>query len=270
MTRIVEVREVFKNYRQGGVFGRSRKIEVLKNINLDLEEGECLGLLGSSGSGKSTLGRLVLGLESPDSGTIAYQGRDLKSLAKDERCQWRREVQVVFQNSHGAVNPRFSASRVIGEPLSNFEKLSGNGLRRRVGELMERVGLFGRDQDKLPHQFSGGELQRICIARALASAPRLVVLDEAVSSLDMNSQGLVLDLLDEARRESGASFLFISHDIRVIFKMADKLAVMNDGRVTFQTSDLDHLGQAEEVCDPTLINLARAILPSGPGNMEAA
>lgn len=270
MKNLVEVKNVYKSYRQGGLFGRRREIEVLRDISLAIEEGQCLGLLGSSGSGKSTLGRLVLGLESPDSGLISYRNKDLKSYGQAERRKWRREVQVVFQNSHGAVNPRFSASRIIGEPLNNFENLSGSALRKRVGELMEKVGLRGRDQDKPPHQFSGGELQRICIARALASSPRLIVLDEAVSSLDMNSQGLVLDLLDEARRASGASFLFISHDIRVIFKMADKLAVMGDGRITFHTADLDRLGAQDKVCDPTLISLARAILPSGPGKLEAA
>ncbi|MDR1041520.1 MAG: ATP-binding cassette domain-containing protein [Deltaproteobacteria bacterium] len=265
MSNIIEVCGVCKSYRQGGLFGRKTELQVLQDINLTIEEGACLGLLGSSGCGKSTLGRLVLGLEPPDSGAVIYQNRDLRTLKGQERSSWRREVQVVFQNSHGAVNPRFTAGQIIGEPLSNFERLSGESLRKRVGGLMEKVGLHGRDQDKLPHQFSGGELQRICIARSFASSPKLVVLDEAVSSLDMNSQVVVLDILAEARRESGASFLFISHDVRVIFKIADKLAVMKEGQITYQTSDLDSLGLTEKVTDPTLISLAKAILPSGYG-----
>jgi nickel transport system ATP-binding protein len=246
------------------MFGFKRKLEVLKDINVTIDEGESLGLLGSSGSGKSTLGRLVLGLESPDSGDILYDGRPLSEIKGEERKKWRRNVQVVFQNSHGAVNPRFTASRIIGEPLVNFMGLSGKSKRDKVGELMEKVGLDGDHQDKLPHQFSGGELQRVCIARALASSPKLIVLDEAVSSLDMGSQGKVLDLLDEARRDTGASYLFISHDVRVIFKLSDKLAVMSDGEISFQTKDLDSIGDGKTPMNEVLKDLSLAILDPTP------
>ncbi|MDR2406272.1 MAG: dipeptide/oligopeptide/nickel ABC transporter ATP-binding protein, partial [Deltaproteobacteria bacterium] len=241
MPQVIDVINVAKSYRQGGVFTKQRTVDVLKNISLNIGEGESLGLLGASGSGKSTLGRLILGLEKPDSGSILYYGKPLSDLHGTEKENWRKEVQVVFQNSHGAVNPRFTARRIIGEPLKNFFRLSKSQIISRVGELMEKVGLDGAQQDKLPHQFSGGELQRICIARAMSSRPKLVVLDEAVSSLDMGSQGLVLDLLERARDATGASYLFISHDLRVIFKLSDKLAVMHDGEISFQTSDMDSI-----------------------------
>jgi nickel transport system ATP-binding protein len=264
MPDILEVEHLKKSYRQGGVFGHRRTINVLNDINLSIGQGESLGLLGSSGSGKSTLGRLVLGLEKPNAGTIRYCGKELSKLEENEKNAFRREVQVVFQNSHGAVNPRFTANKIIGEPLKNFFKMSKIQRRKTVGELMEKVGLNGDHQDKLPHQFSGGELQRICIARALASSPKLIVLDEAVSSLDMVSQGKVLDLLSDARRETGASYLFISHDVRVIFKLSDKLAVMSEGKITYTTSDLDSICDGKTEMDKTLIALSKAILPPGP------
>ena len=261
---LIELQGVDKHYRQGGLLGAKNKVEVLKGVDLVVKPGQCLGLLGASGCGKSTTGRLALGLEKPDAGGVLYKGRDLRELSGEERQKFRRNSQVVFQNSHGAVNPRHWAWMIIAEPLSNFETLDRNGLRDKAAELLKRVGLSANDLDKLPHQFSGGELQRICIARALSLKPEFILLDEAVSSLDMLSQSRILDLLAELKAETGTAFLFISHDLRVLLKISDSLAVMDQGRITSQVEDMAELERPEAVYDPAFVKLAGAVLPAEP------
>lgn len=261
--KLIELENIYKSYRQGGLFGGKKSVEVLKGVSLTLEPGRCLGLLGASGCGKSTTGRLALGLELPDQGRILYKGRDLRQMNREERRRWRRNCQVVFQNSHGAVNPRHPAWRIIAEPLMNFEP-DTKDFRAVAAELLQKVGLNKSDLDKLPHQFSGGELQRVCIARALALKPEFILLDEAVSSLDMLSQGLVLDLLSELKKETGAAFLFISHDLRVLLKISDSLAVMDRGRISFLARDMAELESPASEYDPALQALARAVLPPEP------
>lgn len=255
---IVELIAVGKTYRQGGAWTGRRVVRAVDNVSLSIRAGRCLALVGPSGSGKSTLGRLVLGLEKPDSGQVLYKGKPLAGLRGAEKRQARRNIQVVFQNSQGAVNPRFIAKDIVGEPLVNFDKLTGDALRGRVAELLEMVGLDPGDMDKYPHQFSGGELQRICLARALAPSPELVVLDEAVSSLDMLNQSLVLEVLARIGKDSGAAFLFITHDLRVVCQAADAVAVMERGRLAGYSDSLDGLaGEA-------FLTLARSVLPARP------
>jgi nickel transport system ATP-binding protein len=261
---LIELKGVQKSYRQGGLLGGRRRIGVLNGLDLKIKSGGCLGLLGASGCGKSTTGRLILGLEQPDEGSIFYKGRDLRELKGAERREFRRNSQVVFQNSHGAVNPRFQAWKIIGEPIMNFEKISNSELRMRVAELLKKVGLSETDLDKLPHQFSGGELQRVCIARALALSPEFILFDEAVSALDMLNQSLVIELLMELKRSTGATFLFISHDLRVLLKVSDSIAVMDGGHVSFYAKNLSELESFSAVNDPALRTLAGAVLPSEP------
>ncbi|GHT82941.1 nickel import ATP-binding protein NikE [Spirochaetia bacterium] len=262
---LLELKNVTKSYRQGKLFGKNRNVEILHGINLSIERGRCMGLLGESGCGKSTSGRIILGLERCEKGVVSYKGQDIWSLDKGAWRTFRRNAQVVFQNSAGAVNPRFRAWEIIAEPLSAFEKLSEEELRNRAGQLLERVGLSKKDLDKLPGKFSGGELQRICIARAIALNPEFIVLDEAVSALDMLNQSLVLELITELKRETDTAFLFISHDLRVLLKISDSLAVMEAGYITSCAEDIAELESPDFVVDPVFKSLAQAVLPAEPG-----
>lgn len=259
---LIELKAVCKSYRQGGIFNTKNSVKVLKNIDLAIAPGACMGLLGRSGSGKSTLGRLVLGLEKPDFGDVLYEGRSIRAMSNDEYREFRRNVQVVFQNSLGSVNPRFTAAQIIAEPLMNFESFTPRTLKIKIGELMEQVGLPAADARKYPHQFSGGELQRICIARAVSLSPRLIVLDEAVSSLDMLVQAKIINLLTELQHSLGMAFLFISHDIRVLVKMAHQMAVLSDGRIV-EYVDPDDTTRRDG--HPAFAALIQAVLPPSPG-----
>jgi nickel import ATP-binding protein NikE len=252
---------ISKSYRRGGLWGTRERFEVLRDVWLALEEGVCTGLLGRSGSGKSTLGRIALGLEAPDRGELLYYGRPVRTLDKKAYREFRRNVQVVFQNSLGAVNHRWEADRIIAEPLENFHALTPRVQRRRVLELLQRVGLSSSDAKKLPHQFSGGELQRVCIARAIALNPKLIVLDEAVSNLDMLIQARVIELLQGLQRDFGTAYLLISHDIRILLKMCGRIAIMQDGRIVDQTESMVDIDQISHRAFKRLIG---AVLPPTP------
>jgi nickel transport system ATP-binding protein len=253
---LLEVRGVEKRYRRGGLFGRQEPVPVLRGVDLTLGEGESLGLIGRSGSGKSTLGRIVLGLERPDAGMVLFQGRNLHDLPEADRRHVRRDLQVVFQDTHSALNPRLRIGASVAEPLQNYERLSPHVLRERVGDLLGLVGLAASDAEKYPHQLSGGQLQRIAIARAIALSPRLIVLDEAVSSLDMLVQTRILDLLANLQQRFGMAYLFIAHDLRVVVRLARRLAVMDAGRITTLV-DLDQPAQAP--IDAALQRLIEAV-----------
>jgi nickel transport system ATP-binding protein len=237
------------------------RVDVLKNVNLSIAPGGCLGLIGRSGAGKSTLSRIVLGLERPDRGDVDYDGVSLTKMTREQSRIYRRNCQVVFQNFLGSVNPRFTAGQVIAEPLYNFEAMDREQVRQRIEELLEKVGLHPSDANKYPHQFSGGELQRVCIARAIALSPQLIVLDEAVSSLDMVIQSKIVALLKSLQKTLGIAYLFISHDIRVLLKMADTLAVLHEGTVV-ETVDLKK--NEKRSYHPALTELVAAVLPPVP------
>ena len=258
---LLSLKGIGKAYRQGGVFGSKVRFEVLKDINLSIARGSCLGLIGRSGSGKSTLSRIALCLERPDRGEVRYNGVCVKNMSKKQLRTFRRNCQVVFQNSLGSVNPRFTAGEVVAEPLKNFESLDAKRLNDKIDELLMKVGLQPADAEKYPHQFSGGELQRVCIARAIALNPRLIVLDEAVSSLDMLIQSRIIELLNHLKDTLGVAYLFISHDIRVLLKMADELAVLHDG-VIVETVNPVHM--EARAYHPVLTGLVDAVLPSRP------
>lgn len=229
---LLQVKEVSHHYASSRFFRRTGEVSnVLLNVSFGINDGTCLGLLGASGAGKSTLGRVILGLERPKKGQILFQGHDLYELDSHTRRQLRRNLQVVFQDCYSAVNPRMTAEQIIGEPLDNYETFSVQEQKRAVGDLLERVGLSPADMGKYPHQFSGGQLQRINIARAIALKPKLIVLDEAVSGLDMVNQTTILHLLHDLRSAFGLSYLFITHDIKAAYTLSDAMAVLDQGRL---------------------------------------
>lgn len=229
---LLQVRKVTHSYASTRFFRRTRGNEnVLSDVTFQIEEGTCLGLLGMSGAGKSTLGRVILGLEKPRMGQVLFQGHDLYKVDSKTRKQLRRNLQVVFQDCYSSVNPRMSAEQIVGEPMDNYERLTAREQRRAVGDLLERVGLSSSDMGKYPHEFSGGQLQRVNIARAIALKPKMIVLDEAVSSLDMVNQTNILQLLNDLRTTYGLSYLFITHDIKAAYTISDALAVMVKGEL---------------------------------------
>ncbi|WP_027134904.1 ABC transporter ATP-binding protein [Geminicoccus roseus] len=252
---LLDVREVSRFYRGGGLFSRTPPVRVLDRASLRIEAGECVALLGPSGSGKSTLGRILLGLEAPDGGEVRFDGARLEEgrIARPAR----RAIQAVFQDPYAATNPRFSAFEVVAEPLRYAGRT--RDLRRRVEELAASVGLEPATLDRLAHRFSGGQLQRLCIARALALRPRLVLLDEAVSSLDLQTQAHILRLLADLRRRTGLAYLFITHDLRLLRGFAERTYVMEDGRPV----EADLALPAAEV-PPVLAKLRAAMLPAWP------
>lgn len=229
---LLQVKQVNLSFKSKKLFiGKDLSNKVLNDISFSIEEGTCLGLIGTSGAGKSTLGKVILGIQRPQQGQVLFQGYDIYNADKATRQKLRRDLQVVFQDSYSAVNPRMTAERIISEPLENYEKLTVAEQRKRVIELLERVGLSEKDLTKYPHQFSGGQLQRINISRAIALKPKLIVLDESVSSLDMVTQSLILELLRELKTDFGLSYLFITHDIKAAFSISDKIGVLEKGNL---------------------------------------
>lgn len=200
-------------------------VRAVDGVDLEIGPSETLALVGGSGSGKSTLARCIVGLLPPTAGTIAFSGR---------------RIQMIFQNPYASLNPRWRISDVVAEPLRAYRLAWGAALQGRVGELLERVGLAPADGRKYPHQFSGGQRQRISIARALASEPDLLVCDEPTSSLDVSVQAQILNLLKDVQRDLNLSYLFISHNLPVVYQMANRVAVMVDGKIV-ETAETDAL-----------------------------
>ena len=258
MNPVVTLSGVTKSYTRGGFFKKGEIVPVLRGIDLSIGSGECVGLVGPSGSGKSTMGRILLGVEKPDQGEVAIRGERITGGKLSPKA--RRAVQVVFQNGLDSCNPRMTARDILAEPLKNFTDLRGKDLEEQIDDLLRKVGLDPKEKGKYPSRFSGGQLQRICIARALAPKPDMILLDEAVSALDMVIQAQVLDLLDDLRRELGTAYLFVTHDLRLIRRFCDRAFLLQDGRLhgfdpkTFVSKD--HL--------PLLSELVRAMPPTTP------
>lgn len=259
MSALLSLEGVCRTYRRGGLFTRAEALHVLRGVDLDLSEGTSLGLVGRSGCGKSTLGRVILGLERPDAGTVRFLGEEVASPAR--RAEFRRSVQAVFQNVRDSVNPRMTAGEIVAEPLRNFFGLTKGEAVERSRPLLEQVGLKATDADKYPSQFSGGELQRVCIARALAPNPRAVVFDEAVSSLDMLVQERVLKLIERIRDEQGLAFLFISHDLRVVAGLCREVALMADGVIAARGHSVGDLAATGH---PVIEDLLASLPPAFP------
>ncbi|MFB9923156.1 ATP-binding cassette domain-containing protein [Amycolatopsis halotolerans] len=211
---------------KNGLFGRDA-ITAVSDVSLYVNEGETLGVVGESGSGKSTLGRMLVGLLKPDRGTVRIEGRDLRELGRRERPQ---AVQMVFQDPYSSLNPRMTIEANIGYPL-RIQGAPRARIRAHTADLLVRVGLHPNHGSHYPHQLSGGQLQRVNIARALSLRPKLIVCDEAVSALDKSVQAQILNLLKDLQDELGLTYVFISHDLNVVEYMSDHVLVMYHGEV---------------------------------------
>src|SRR5712691_7903768 len=215
-----------------GVFGWSMGLlRAVDSVSFSIEAGATLGLVGESGCGKTTTSKLVLGLERPTAGTIRFEGADVSTLGAKADRYYRRSVQAVFQDPYASLDPRMRVGSIIAEPLVINERPGATELRRRVRELLDLVGLPERSAELFPHEFSGGQRQRIAIARALALSPKLIVLDEPVSALDVSIRAQILNLLKDLQRELGLAYLFIAHDLAAVAHMSHVIAVMYLGRV---------------------------------------
>ena len=231
---LIEIRDLTKVYPLGqNIFGGGGHGEVraVDGVSLDIEAGETLGLVGESGSGKSTLGRLVLRLIEPTSGSVRFDGRDLLALASRDLRRLRRDMQIIFQDPFGSLDPRFRVEEIIAEPLVIHEKMSRTARRQRVAELLKAVGMDASAMPRYPHEFSGGQRQRIGIARALALRPKFIVADEPVSALDVSVGAQIVNLLAQLQREFGLTYLFISHSMPVVRYLATRIAVMYRGNI---------------------------------------
>jgi oligopeptide transport system ATP-binding protein len=230
---LLEIRELKKYYPVwNGVFrSAGQSVKAVDGVTLAIEPGETLGLVGESGCGKTTLGRCVVRLVEPTSGSIAFEGRDLAALPAPALREMRRNMQIIFQDPYASLNPRMRIGEIIGEGLRIHNIARGGERRARVKELLARVGLRAEYYGRYPHEFSGGQRQRIGVARALAVNPKFIVADEAVSALDVSIQVQILNMLLDLQREFGLTYLFISHDLRVVEHMSDRVAVMYLGKI---------------------------------------
>ncbi|HEY4709569.1 MAG TPA: ATP-binding cassette domain-containing protein [Candidatus Acidoferrales bacterium] len=234
---LVRIERLSKRYVQGGALTRSRVIvQALNDASLTIRRGTTLGLIGESGSGKSTLARCLALLEKPSGGSIWFSGDNLTEMDSRDLLPFHRRIQLIFQDPTSALNPRLTAAEIITEPLT----VQGEGTklwrRRRALELMDQVGLSARWEQRRPLEFSGGQRQRLAIARALALEPELLILDEALSSLDLANQEMLLELLADLQAAHTLTYLHISHDLRLVSRCADEVAVMNERTIVEQKS----------------------------------
>jgi ABC-type glutathione transport system ATPase component len=258
---LVEVDSVSKSYpRRSGL--RTEMQTVVENVSLTIEAGETLGLVGESGSGKTTLARMILGLVLPTGGTIRVDGVDVGRASKHEMRRLRRQMQPVFQDPYAALNPRMKVLEIVTEPLVIHRRDSGiatdrASLRAKAIELLREVGLDESALDRHPHEFSGGQRQRINIARALALRPKLLILDEPVSALDVSVGAQIVNLLQALQRQLGLTYLFISHSMPLVRYLSTRIAVMERGRLV-------ETGEAEALCAAPREAYTRKLLEATP------
>ena len=230
---LLEIRNLKKHFPlDDSLFARKKSVvKAVDGVTLNVEEGETLGLVGESGCGKSTLGRTILRLIEPTSGEILFQGKNLLAMPQRELRDMRRQMQIIFQDPYASLNPRMRVGEIVGEGLEIHKLAKGSVKRERVMALLQQVGLREDYYDRYPHEFSGGQRQRIGIARALAVSPEFIVCDEPVSSLDVSIQAQIINLLQELQEKMHLTYLFISHDLRVVEHISHRVAIMYLGKV---------------------------------------
>ena len=260
---VLEATAVSKYFHtKQGIFSSATSIvRAVDGITFAVEKGKTLGVVGESGCGKSTTAKLVLGLEQPTSGTMRFEGKDLREMDRTQRRHYRKSVQAVFQDPYASLNPRMRICDIVSEPLTTNESLSKTEVRAKVLDLLDLVGLPRRSADLFPHEFSGGQRQRIAIARALAVSPSLIVLDEPVSALDVSIRAQILNLLTDLQDRLGVSYLFIAHDLAAVAHMSHSIVVMYLGKIveSGNAHDLSHNPQ-----HPYTKALFAAALPTHP------
>jgi len=227
---LLQTNKLVKHFPAGG-WPQQRFVHAVDGVSFVLHRGETLGLVGESGSGKTTVGRCILRLVEPTSGQILFDGQEISNLPRSEQHKVRRRMQMVFQDPAGSLNPRFTIWRILSEPYQRFKLLPGDQIRKAILQLLADTGLQASDLEKYPHNFSGGQQQRIAVARALAPKPDLIVLDEPTSSLDVSVRMQIIDLLQNLQSQYNLAYLFISHDLSVIRHVCNRVAVMYLGRL---------------------------------------
>jgi oligopeptide transport system ATP-binding protein len=237
--------------------GRKGVVKAVDGVTIDIYRGETLGLVGESGCGKSTLGRAILRLTEPTSGQVLYRNQDLAHLSKREMREHRRHLQIIFQDPYASLNPRMTVGQIVGEPLETFKLAKGREAEQRVQELLETVGLSKRFIKRFPHEFSGGQRQRIGIARALAVDPDFIVADEPISALDVSIQAQIMNLLEKLQREKNLTYLFISHDLRAIRHVSNRVAVMYLGKLV-------EIADAKTIYADPLMPYTKALISAVP------
>jgi oligopeptide transport system ATP-binding protein len=257
---LLEVTDLVKHFpvRRGQLINREvDRVRAVDGVSFGLARGQTLGLVGESGSGKSTVCRAVLQLLDPTSGSVRFEGREIAGLSRRRMRPLRGEMQMVFQDPYASLNPRKRIGQIVGNPLKLQDIASGQELRTKVRELLERVGLSPEHYDRYPHEFSGGQRQRIGIARAIALRPKLIVADEPVSALDVSIQAQIINLLDDLQDELGLTYLFVAHDIGVVRHISDRIAVMHDGKIVEE-------GTADQICENPRDAYTKQLLASVP------
>jgi len=256
---LLQVRDLKTHFpvRRGLLQRTVDHVRAVDGVSFDLASGETLGLVGESGCGKTTVGRTVLRLVPATSGEVVFDGKEVFRQDAANMRMLRREMQIIFQDPGGSLNPRMRVGRLVGEPLLVHGLADGEELREQVENLLERCGLWKQAADRYPHEFSGGQRQRIGIARALALQPRLIVCDEPTSALDVSIQSQILNLLADLQDEFGLSYLFISHDMAVIHHVCDRIAVMFNGKIV-------EIGERDRIINDPQHEYTKALLSAVP------
>ena len=256
---LLEIRNLKKHFPVGqALFSRNNDVvKAVDGVNLRVEQGETLGLVGESGCGKSTLGRAILRLIEPTEGEVYFEGKNLLAMSQRELRDMRRQMQIIFQDPYASLNPRMRVGDIVGEGLEIHKIARGKAKRDRVIELLRQVGLREDHYDRYPHEFSGGQRQRIGIARALGVGPKFIVCDEPVSSLDVSIQAQIINLLQELQEKMHLTYLFISHDLRVVEHISHRVAIMYLGKVV-------EIAQSDTIYRDAKHPYTRALLSSVP------